>query len=110
MTQKPFKGVSAEHAKADAETRDEMSELEILMRMWPIFLGLIGFIVGLVRLEAGMRNNARSIRDLAEQRKEDLRAASKARDETHEMLKEMRTDIKHLVREVTVVVSQGRDR
>ncbi len=87
-----------------------MDELETLMKFWPLLAAGIGFVVWLVRLENMARNNAKALRDTTEQvdrrRIEDLEAAKQARDETHAMLREMRTDIKSLVEKVTVAVAR----
>jgi hypothetical protein len=58
----------------------------------------VAAIVWLVRLEAKALGNEREIKRLWQQRKEDLEQAQAARDETNQMLAEMRKDIKLILR------------
>lgn len=58
----------------------------------------VAAIVWLVRLEAVALSNRREIKRLWEQRREDLDAAKAARDNMDMMLREMRDDIKTLLR------------
>ena len=76
---------------------------------WPVITGFTAVVVWAVRVEMGMKRNARDIRGLWKQRNEDLEASSKARGETNKFLerletkmddafKEFRGDIKTLLR------------
>jgi hypothetical protein len=70
---------------------------EIVKEFWAVIIGAVAFLVWLVRLEAtGLRNKSEIAR-LWAQRKEDLQNAKEARDETNQMLSEIRTDIKLLL-------------
>lgn len=59
----------------------------------------VAFLVWLVRLESKGLQNEREIKRLWNQRKEDLEAARRARDETNEILREMQRDIKLLLQQ-----------
>lgn len=90
--------------------------MEELKHFVPLIVGLvtiggviIGVVVWLVRLEAGMKQNASEIRGLWRQRNEDLESHKQARKETNDLLKtmndkmdgafqEFREDIKLLLR------------
>ena len=63
-----------------------------------IVLGVAGVsgLVWLVRLEAKALGNEREIRRLWNQRKEDLEQLNRDRDDTNQMLTEIRADIKRL--------------
>jgi hypothetical protein len=73
---------------------------ETLLQFWPVALGFVGFLVWLIRLEARSVENTKEIRRLWYQRKEDQEAAKQARDDTNQMLKEIRDDIKSLIMQV----------
>ena len=60
--------------------------------------GIIAGVVWLVRLEAIALSNRGEIKRLWDQRGEDLKAAKDARDETNQMLSEIRSDVKDLLR------------
>lgn len=66
---------------------------------WSILLGAIGFVVWLVRLEAMTKTNAKELLRLEEQVDRDREDARDSRKETNEILKEVRSDIKVLIRE-----------
>jgi len=63
----------------------------------------VAAIVWLVRLEAKALGNEREIKRLWQQRKEDLEQAQAARDETNKMLAEMRTDIKMILKNFSLL-------
>ena len=73
---------------------------ENLLKFWPIFLGFVGFLVWLIRLEARSVENTKEIKRLWNQRKEDLDASKAAREDTNAMLAEIRDDIKALIAKV----------
>lgn len=73
---------------------------EILLNFWPVVLGFISLIVWLVRLEGRSVDNTKEIKRLWNQRKEDLDASKQAREDTNNMLKEIRDDIKALIAKV----------
>lgn len=73
---------------------------EILLNFWPVVLGFISLIVWLVRLEGRSVDNTKEIKRLWNQRKEDLDASKQAREDTNQMLKEIRDDIKALIAKV----------
>lgn len=74
--------------------------MEYLKLLWPVFLGFIGFLAWLIRLEARSIENEKEIKRLWVQRKEDLDAARAAREDTNHMLAEIRDDIKALIAKV----------
>lgn len=80
----------------------------ITMSVITFMATIIGVVVWLVRLEAGMKQNAEGIRALWRQRSEDLESAKQARAETNQLLHSMndkmdsaftefRNDIKQLL-------------
>jgi len=71
---------------------------DLIVKYWGIAGAAVGLIVWLIRLEARSIQNEKEIRRLWNQRKEDLEASQQARDETNQMLKEIRDDIKSLMR------------
>tara|TARA_R110000868_G_scaffold276708_1_gene536429 strand:- start:1576 stop:1806 length:231 start_codon:yes stop_codon:yes gene_type:complete len=70
----------------------------ILSKFGWLIGGAVGVIVWMVRLESVALSNRRDIKRLWVQRREDMDAAKAARDETNEILKELRDDIKQLLR------------
>ena len=74
--------------------------MDLLKSFWPIILGGIAGTAWLIRLEARSLENEREIKRLWLQRKEDLEMASKAREDTNQMLSEIRDDIKSLIAKV----------
>lgn len=73
--------------------------MEILREWWGLLVGAVSVIFWLSRLEwRGLQNEA-EIKRLWQQRKEDLEAAQNARNETNDMLKEIRDDIKNLLKQ-----------
>lgn len=82
--------------------------IEQIKEYWPVIAGFTATVVWAVRVEAGMKKNARDIRGLWKQRNEDLEASRAARAETNSVLtrleakmdnafKEFRDDIKTLL-------------
>ena len=71
-----------------------------ILEFWPIILGFIGFLVWLVRLEARSVENTKEIKRLWNQRKEDLEVSRQSREDTNQMLSEIRDDIKSLIAKV----------
>lgn len=63
---------------------------------------VVAVAVWLIRLESKALSNEKEIKRLWQQRKEDLEHAQKARDETNKMLSEMRTDIKMILRNISI--------
>lgn len=73
---------------------------ENILKFWPIFLGFVGFLVWLIRLEARSVENTKEIKRLWNQRKEDQEASRQSREDTNAMLAEIRDDIKALIAKV----------
>lgn len=74
--------------------------MEYLRTLWPALVAFVGFLVWLIRLEARSIENEKEITRLWKQRKEDLDAAKEAREDTNNMLAEIRDDIKALISKV----------
>lgn len=74
--------------------------MELIKTFWPIAFAFVTTLIWLVRLEARGVENAKEIRRLWNQRREDLDMAKQARDETNKMLGEIRDDIKSLIAKV----------
>lgn len=70
---------------------------DLVREFWAVAVAFVGFVVWLVRLEGLGKTNAGEIRSLWRQRNEDLESHRRARDETNEVLAEMRADIKTLL-------------
>lgn len=73
---------------------------ENLLKFWPVALAFVGFLVWLIRLESRSIENTKEIKRLWNQRKEDLEASRQSREDTNQMLKEIRDDIKALIANV----------
>ena len=73
---------------------------ENILKFWPILVGSVGFLVWLIRLEARSVENTKEIKRLWNQRKEDMDLAKAAREDTNQMLAEIRDDIKALISKV----------
>lgn len=71
--------------------------MDVLREWWALIVGSVAALLWLARLESRGLQNEREIKRLWSQRKEDLEHAQKSRDEMHEMLREMRDDIKMLL-------------
>jgi hypothetical protein len=74
--------------------------MEGIFAYWPIAVSLTGVVVWLVRLEANSVENSKEIKRLWNQRKEDMEATQRSRNETNSMLAEIRDDIKALIAKV----------
>jgi hypothetical protein len=73
--------------------------MDVLRDWWALAMAGVAGLFWLSRLEwRGLQNEA-EIKRLWAQRKEDLQAAQRARDETNEILREMRQDIKALLQQ-----------
>lgn len=77
-----------------------MDTLTLLKTLWPIVVGLIAFLVWLIRLEGRSIENNKEIKRLWSQRKEDLEMSRQSREDTNKMLGEIRDDIKALIAKV----------
>ncbi len=77
---------------------------QLITIFWPQLIAYGTLVAWLVRMEAGMRENRKEIRRFWSTRKEDRVEATKSRDETNAMLREVRTDIKHLTETVIAAV------
>lgn len=74
--------------------------VDLIRAIWPVGVGIIGFLGWLIRLEARSIENSKDIKRLWNQRSEDLEAAKQSRQETSAMLSEIRDDIKALIAKV----------
>ena len=74
--------------------------MEVILQFWPVFLAFLAFLIWLIRLEARSVENTREIKRLWNQRREDLEASNRAREDTNAMLAEIRDDIKALIAKV----------
>jgi hypothetical protein len=74
--------------------------MEGVFAYWPVAVSLVAVVVWLVRLEAGSAENTKEIKRLWNQRREDLEASQRSREETNKMLGEIRDDIKSLIAKV----------
>ena len=73
---------------------------ELIKTLWPVFVGFIAFLVWLIRLESRSVENGREIKRLWDQRKEDMDLSRQSREDTNQMLAEIRDDIKSLIARV----------
>ena len=73
---------------------------DTILKFWPIFLGFVGFLVWLIRLESRSIENTKEIKRLWNQRKEDMEISRQSREDTNRMLAEIRDDIKALIAKV----------
>lgn len=74
--------------------------MEILKEFWGQILAFVAVLVWAVRIESSTKTNKSEIERLWKQRAEDLAAHKEAREATNEMLAEVRSDIKELLRKV----------
>jgi hypothetical protein len=74
--------------------------MEVILQFWPVFMAFLAFLIWLIRLEARSVENTREIKRLWNQRREDLEASNRAREDTNAMLAEIRDDIKALIAKV----------
>jgi hypothetical protein len=72
---------------------------EALLKYWPIATAFVGFLVWLIRLESRSIENTKEIKRLWSQRREDMDLARQSREDTNQMLAEIRDDIKSLIRD-----------
>lgn len=70
---------------------------DLVKEYWAQAVAFVGFVIWLERVAAQGKTNASEIRSLWRQRNEDLESHRRARDETNEVLAEMRSDIKTLL-------------
>jgi len=73
---------------------------ENILKFWPILIGFVGFLVWLIRLESRSIENTKEIKRLWNQRKEDMEISRQSREDTNQMLAEIRDDIKALISKV----------
>lgn len=73
--------------------------MEALKEYWAILMGAVGFVAWLVRLEAMTKTNSKELLRLEAQVARDRSDARDSRKETNDILQEMRSDIKQLIRE-----------
>ena len=74
--------------------------MDVVLDFWPVILGFVAFLVWLIRLEARSVENTKEIKRLWHQRREDLEATNRAREDTNAMLREIRDDIKAVIARV----------
>ncbi|TQS73287.1 hypothetical protein ERN12_05890 [Rhodobacteraceae bacterium] len=72
--------------------------MELIVKFWAQLAAGVAGIVWIVRVEASVRANDKEIRRLQHQRNEDQAAHKEARAQTNDMLGEVRSDIKELLR------------
>ena len=80
-----------------------VNDMDYMKEILAVGGAFVAAIVWLVRLEAKALGNEREIKRLWQQRKEDLEQAQAARDETNKMLAEMRTDIKMILKNFSLL-------
>jgi hypothetical protein len=73
--------------------------MDLLREWWGLIVGAVAALFWLSRLEWRGLQNETEIKRLWTQRKEDLASAQRARDETNDILREMRQDIKQLLQQ-----------
>lgn len=74
--------------------------MEMLLKFWPVLVGFLALIVWLIRLESRAVDNTKEIKRLWNQRREDLEASNRSREDLNKMLAEIRDDIKALIARV----------
>jgi len=74
--------------------------MELLVKFWPVLAGFLTLIVWLIRLESRAMDNTREKKRLWNQRREDLEASNRSREDLNKMLAEIRDDIKALIAKV----------
>jgi len=80
--------------------------MEILREFWGLTAALIGGIVWLVRLEAGMKTNRENIERLSRERAADMVRADKQRD----LMDHNITDIRHDIKQILLLLNSKVDR
>lgn len=73
--------------------------MEALKEYWAILMGAVGFVAWLARLESMVKTNSKELLRLEAQVARDRSDARDSRNETNDILKEVRSDIKQLIRE-----------
>lgn len=71
--------------------------MEIIKDWWAFILAGVGLVAWSIRLESQTKANTAEIARIWRQRAEDLAAHRAAREETNDLLAEMRADIKTLL-------------
>ena len=69
---------------------------DVILAWWPVITTFVIVGVWLIRMESMIRETAKELLRMAEQRKEDLAAHKHARDETNDLLRQVREDIRHM--------------
>jgi Tfp pilus assembly protein PilO len=80
--------------------------LSALKEYWMIFMGVVGAVIWLGRLESRSLGNEKEIRRLWTQRKEDLDNAQKSRDAQSKTLDELRDDTKEIRQDIKKLLSR----
>lgn len=78
----------------------------LLMAFVGFISTVVGVVVWLVRLEAGMKQNASDIRGLWRQRHEDQEATKQARHETNQLLRDINTKMDSTFSEIRADIKQ----
>lgn len=73
--------------------------MDSLKEYWAVLMGAFGFVSWLVRLEAMAKTNGKELLRLEKQMDRDRLDAQSSRRETNDILKDMQSDIKQLIRE-----------
>lgn len=71
--------------------------MEVLKEFWQLIIAGVALVAWSIRVEQRTNENAREIRRLWAQRREDLESAKEARDVTNALLNELRQDVKTLL-------------
>lgn len=71
--------------------------MDIIKDFWALILAGVGLVAWSIRLESQTKANTLEISRIWKQRSEDLASHKQAREETNEMLAEVRADIKTLL-------------
>lgn len=71
--------------------------MDLIKEWWAAITAVVALIVWLVRLEGGTKTALREISKLEKQLDADRMSAALSRQETNDMLREMRGDIKRLL-------------
>ncbi|MBL0375544.1 hypothetical protein JJB09_26450 [Rhizobium sp. KVB221] len=73
--------------------------MTVMQEYWQQLLAGVALVVWAIRVEAKTKSNAQEVARLWTQRKEDQDTHRESRNATNEMLKEVRADIKELLRQ-----------
>ena len=79
---------------------------ELMKEYWALLMSGVFFIVWMVRLESRSLSNEREIKRMGEQRKEDLKNAEKSREDTKEILTEMKDGMKTMTADIKTLLSR----